>query len=395
MREPGSRSRASEPGSRSRASELGSRSRASEPLLAVEHAAVDYGSHRAIEVEALEVARGQVLTLMGANGSGKSTLLRLLSLVARPAQGSVQFEGRVVDWSDRKALLAARRRMASVLQQPLLCRMSVRQNVALGLRFRGLRRREIDRRVGPWLERLRIDALAERPAHTLSGGEAQRASLARALVLEPEVLFLDEPFAALDAPTRATLLDDLQAVLREAGVTTVFATHARTEALALGDCVAVLLAGRVAQVGSAEAVFSRPESEVVARFVGVGTLLPGRVRAVEAGVVAVTGDGFEVEVAGNAAPGDEVLVSVRPEEITVFAADAPAGGSARNRFEGRVAKVVQADAYVRVEIDCGFPLVALVTRPSFRELGIEPGRPLRATFKATAAHLIRRGPAAI
>ncbi len=366
------------------------------PLVQLHDLAVDYAGRPALEVGRLEVRRGEILTLVGPNGAGKSTLLRVLGLGLAPGRGRVLFDGEEVAWGSARRLLAVRRRTSAVLQQPLLCRMSVRQNVALGLRFRGLPAREIEARVGPWLERLRIAPLGDRRANELSGGEAQRVSLARALVLDPELLLLDEPFAALDAPTRQELLADFQSILGEARITTVFATHDRGEALALGDRMAVLIGGRVAQVGPVEEGFVRPGSEEVARFLGVETLIPGRAVAVEEGLVHVDSPAGPLQVAGDAPVvrvGDAVVVSVRPEEVTLATGAAPGRSSARNAFRGRVTKIVPSDAHFRVEVDCGLPIVAMVTRPSFRELDLEVGREVQAVFKAMAGHLIRRGDA--
>ncbi len=177
--------------------------------------------------------------------------------------------------------LAIRRRIAMVFQEPLLLNSSVYQNAALGLKLRGLRGGEIADRLGPWLDRLGIAALAARSARTLSGGEAQRTSLARALVLEPDLLLLDEPFAALDPGSREALLRDFQRIVKEARVTTVFVTHDRAEAFALADRVGVMADGRMLQLGAREDVFLRPASQTVAEIVGVENCLPGRVQEID------------------------------------------------------------------------------------------------------------------
>jgi tungstate transport system ATP-binding protein len=280
--------------------------------------------------------------------------------------------------------------MAAVMQEPLLCRMSVRRNVALGLGFRRLPREEIDQRVGVWLERLSISHLADRPAAKLSGGEAQRTSLARAMVLDPEVLFLDEPFAALDAPTRQGQTEDLGALLEESEVTAVFATHDRGEALALGDRVAVLVDGGVAQVGSAEEVFRRPERLEVARFLGVETLIPGRVTGKARGLVQVECGEMQLEAEVESEPGKDVYAAVRPEEIELYEDGSPSVAGARNVMAGRVTKTVPAETHYRVELDCGVRLVAVVSRTRFRETGIAVGRSMHAAFPPRSVHLIQR-----
>jgi tungstate transport system ATP-binding protein len=359
-------------------------------VLAARDVRVAYGGRTVLDVPALAVREGEILVAIGPNGAGKSTLLRVLALLEPPDGGTVAFRGAVPRSGAER--LALRRRMASVFQTPLLCDTTVAANARLALDFRGVARVEADRRARAWLERLGIAHLADRPARTLSGGEAQRTSLARAFATGPEVLFLDEPFAALDAPTREALLDDLAGLLAEARTTTVFVTHDRTEALRLGDRVAVLLDGRVAQVGRPEAVFGAPADEAVARLVGVENLLPGRVVAARDGLVEVLVEGRTISVAGAARVGDTALVGLRPEDVVVEPRT-PGGGptSARNRLAGAVVQVAPLGALYRVVVDCGPRVTAVVTRPSVEELGLVSGAAVAVSFKASAAHLVRPG----
>jgi tungstate transport system ATP-binding protein len=356
------------------------------PVVALHGIRVARGGREILDVPELAVDAGQVLAVIGPNGAGKSTLLRVMGLLETPTAGSVRFQGERVSAGDG---LAVRRRMASVFQDPLLTDATVRDNVGLGLRFRGVAAARIAPRVAEWLEQLGIAHLASRQARTLSGGEAQRAALARALVLEPELLLLDEPFSALDQPTREGLIEDLGRILQRRRTTAVLVTHERGEAQALGDRVAVVLGGRLLQVDQAGQVFRAPVSEDVARFVGVETLLACRVRTVMAGVAILEAGPQTIEVAQAAEAGEWVRLCVRPEDVTLTARAAGGGSSARNHLDGQIVRLAQSGAHVRVTIDCGFPLVALVTQRSVGELGLEPGRPVTAHFKATAAHLLR------
>ncbi|MBT8397848.1 MAG: ABC transporter ATP-binding protein [Gemmatimonadetes bacterium] len=358
--------------------------------LQLHQAAVVYDQTPVLDVPELTVAHGEVLTLLGENGSGKTTLLRLLGLLVRPARGRVLFDGEEVDFGSTQRLLQLRRRMAAVMQEPLLCRMSVRQNVSLGLRFRGVPKADAAQRVNAWLRRLNISDLADRSASTLSGGEAQRTSLARAMALNPDVLFLDEPFAALDAPTRQRLLQDFLALLAESGVTTVFATHDRGEALGLGGRVAVLVQGRIGQVGSAESVFSKPYNVEVARFVGIETLLPGKVIGRERGGTDVAFGDFHVRTEEEWTGAGEVYVAVRPDEIDLHPVGGDPSGLRVNVITGRIRKTVPAELHFRVELDCGHRVVAVLSRARFRELELGVGNEVHATFPTRAAHLLPR-----
>ncbi len=363
------------------------------PILEGLDLSVSYAAQRVLDVPRIEVEAGEVLALIGPNGAGKSTLLRVLGLLEPPTAGEVRYRGNRVAWPSRD-LLTVRRRFATVFQEALLCDATVEANVALGLRLRRRPPGEVSTQRRVWLDRLGIAHLARREARTLSGGEAQRVSLARAFAIRPDVLLLDEPFAALDAPTRDELLTLLQGLLRQEGCTTIFVTHDRDEALRLGDRIAVMMGGRIHQVGVPSAVFGRPVTEEIARFVGVETILPGRVSGEHAGLLTVEVNGMKIEALGTAAVGERVLVCLRPEDLVIRRLDGRVSQeSARNHLEGRVEEATSLGAQYRVRIACGPALggvIALVTKQSFDDLGLEPGTPVLVTFKASAVHLIPR-----
>ena len=220
-------------------------------------------ARNALEVPALDVQKGETLALVGPNGAGKTTLLLVLARLLKPQGGRIVFDQRPVSqWN----ILEYRRKISFVFQVPLLLDMTVAENVALGLKFRGVRNDQIHKRVTHWLARLEITSLANRRAGELSGGEAQRVSLARAFVLEPELLLLDEPFSALDPPTRAKLLEDLKELLASDRRTVIIVTHNLKDAAKLGDRVAVILGGRLRQVERPSQVKSKPADEEVAVF---------------------------------------------------------------------------------------------------------------------------------
>ena len=234
-------------------------------LLEIRNLSVRREGRTILDLNELEVQPGEILAIVGPNGAGKSTLFLALARLLPAEHAQIYFGGQSLDEMDA---LAYRRRIALILQEPLLLSVSVWENVAMGLRFRGIPTAEARRRVRPWLERLGIAHLEGRVAGKLSGGEAQRVSLARAFVLEPELLLLDEPFTALDAPTRAHLVEDLGAVLAETGTTSIFITHDLQEALKLATRLAVMLGGRIHQVGVPSQVYAQPADSQVAEFLG-------------------------------------------------------------------------------------------------------------------------------
>jgi len=345
-----------------------------------------------LSVDQLAVAEGETLAIVGPNGAGKTTLLLALAGLVRPDTGQLLFRGSAVGRSEG---LAYRRRLGLVMPDPLLLDTTVFANVALGLRFRGVPGRRTEPLVTEWLERLGVAHLRDRRAGGLSSGEAQRVSLARALVLEPELLLLDEPFASVDAATRTQLVEDLAVLLEATPVTCALVTHDLDEAVRLGDHMAVLLDGRLRQAGPPEAVLASPIDEDVAAFVGIETRVRGMVTAVKDGVAVVDTGACRVEAtlpedgARTIAPARPVLCCLRPGDVTLWSAGSLGpSSSARNRLDGRITGLAPQGSTVRVTIDCSFPLVALITRASADEMALEEGQQVTAVFKASAVHLI-------
>jgi tungstate transport system ATP-binding protein len=356
-------------------------------LLALRNVEVRYGSVAVLKVPALTVNRSEILAVIGPNGSGKSTLIRVMGLLQRPEQGEVQFDGAT---ESRRDALSVRRRIATVFQEPLLLNATVYENAALGLKLRGFDRKSAARRVQPWLERFGIEHLVRRRIRSLSGGEAHRTSLVRALALDPELLLLDEPFSALDPPTRERLLLELQTVLRETAITTVFVTHDRNEAFMFADRIAVLMGGKLLQVGSAAEVFTRPTDDKVAEFVGIDTRISGIVEEAADGAARVRTTGASAEVVGAFKAGEHVLLCLRPDDIALDLPGADLRSSARNQFLGRVTKVTPWGSHYRVAVKHGSILfVAFIPRRSFLELQLREGANVVASFEPSAVHVIR------
>ena len=233
------------------------------PLLEIRDLLVCREARPVVEVDHLAVDQGNVLAVVGPNGAGKTSLLLAVAHLIKPERGYILFNGEEIPANKE---LQYRRRIALVLQEPLLVSQTVHQNAALGLHFRGFPKEEIARRVDHWLERLGIAHLRDRRADKLSGGEAQRVSLARAFVLQPELLLLDEPFSALDNPTRRGLLDELRSILAETATTTLMITHNLQEATQVSHHLAVIIGGKLRQTGTPEDLLNSPVSDEVAAF---------------------------------------------------------------------------------------------------------------------------------
>jgi molybdopterin-binding protein len=357
------------------------------PIIEVKDLLVRRDGQIVLEVDHLAVQEGEVLAVIGPNGAGKSTLMLSIARLLKPDRGQITFRGQIVK---EQEALAFRRKIGLVLQEPLLLDASVFDNVAAGLRYRRLPRNLIEKRVGEWLGLLNIAHLKKRPARKLSGGEAQRVSLARAFALQPEVLLLDEPFSALDAPTHTRLLEDLQGLLAATSITTVFITHDLDEALLLGHRVAVLLEGALRQSGPLEEVFTAPADQDVAAFVGVETIIPGRVAFSRDGLVYVDAHGITLDAVGAVQVGRQVFFCLRPEDVTLWPRNGSPTSSARNRIRGRITRMSPQGPLVHVVVDCGFPLAALITRASANEMELAENSEVVAAFKASAVHLILR-----
>ncbi len=276
-------------------------------------------------------------------------MLQALAGLLPIASGTVSFRGKML--GQEVSLLEYHRRTAAVFQEPLLLRGTVRHNVELGLKLRGVDGPERDARIQPWLKRLRIAHLADRPASSLSGGEAQRTSLARALALDPQVFFLDEPFAALDAPTRARLADELSEILDERQIATLFVTHDFEEAAELCERCVVLDTGHVLQQDDMDAVVERPASRRVAEITGTPNIFEGYVAESAPGKTCLDWNGHRFIAAAAARAGTDVEFMIRQEQIRL---QASVTGTI-NHVRGRVDKIRRRGKGHLVSVSVGNP----------------------------------------
>lgn len=349
---------------------------------------VERGGVEVLDVPSFRLQENERVGLLGPNGSGKTTLLLSLMTLLERAAGRILYRGEAI--LSQRAAIAVRRKMAMVLQEPLLFDATVYDNVASGLRIRGAGRSETRRRTMAYLERFRLGELAQRSARKLSGGEARRVNLARALVVEPEVVLLDEPFANLDVPTRRSIGEDLERTIRDARMAAILVTHDQADALRFSDRIVVMSGGRIVQSDLPSAVVNNPMNEFVASCVGMDAIVEGVIGRSTGGELVVAVPGGEIDAVGEGSTGDRVYCCIRPENVLIDVVNPSRTSSARNVFAARIESIASVGPYLKVKLDCGFPLVAHVTRESFTNLRLQEGKHVFASFKATAIHVIRK-----
>jgi putative spermidine/putrescine transport system ATP-binding protein len=291
-------------------------SRPAARTLDVEDLTVRYGQAVAVDGVTLAIEPGEVVALLGPSGCGKTTLLRVIAGFVRQAGGRVLVDGAGID-----QLPANQRNVGIVFQNyALFPHMTVAENVAYGLHARGQRGTAVGQRVNRMLDMVQLGAFRERLPRQLSGGQQQRVALARALAVEPSILLLDEPFAALDRNLRLDMQIEVKRLQRQLGLTTILVTHDQDEAMSVADRIAVMNKGKVEQFDTPVAIYDRPQTLFVNGFIGTTNLLPGKVAAIEAGIAAValeTGATLRLPAPPGISAGMAVLLSVRPEQLVL------------------------------------------------------------------------------
>ena len=328
-----------------------------------------FGGFTAVHRMSLEIPEGSFVTLLGPSGCGKTTTLRMIAGLLDPTEGDILIKGRRVN-----EVPIHKRNLGLVFQNyALFPHKTVAENVAFGLKYRSVPRDEMRRRVGEALALVQLPDLAGRYPKELSGGQQQRIALARAIVIEPDVLLLDEPLSALDANLRENMRVELKRIQDRIGVTTVFVTHDQSEALAMSDRIVVMSEGRVEQTGAPEEVYNTPASEFVARFLGASNIVEARVLGLEGGEVKLEVPGFDrLGIPRERAPavdrpGPAKLV-IRAEKLQLTRPDAPLNGTVA--VEGRVEAVDyqgQAARYFLSVGDQQFQAINMIDQHPFAE----------------------------
>ena len=339
-----------------------------------------FGAFQALDRVSLTIREGEFFSLLGPSGCGKTTLLRIIGGLDLPDEGAIRIGG-----VDAREIPAHKRPVNTVFQSyALFPHLTVRDNVAFGLRMKKVAGPEIATRVEEALAMVQIASFADRKPAQLSGGQKQRVALARALINRPKVLLLDEPLGALDLKLRKELQVELLALQRTVGITFIFVTHDQEEALVLSDRIAVMRAGRIEQLGEAEALYEQPRNRFVSQFLGSCNLLAGEISGVEGGELRVsTAYGtMYVERRGDApAPGQQVTLAVRPEKVAI----ASPGEAGTNKVPGTVEQLIYIGSETHYILSTpGGRLTAYVMNSLLGPLGLEIGDRVTAYVPSSA-----------
>jgi len=314
-------------------------------FLSISNAVKTFGANTVVKGFDLSVEKGEFVSFLGPSGCGKTTVLRMIAGFERPTSGKITIDGRdVTDAAPNK------RRIGMVFQAyALFPNMNVADNIAFGLKIAGLSKSETDARVQEMLGLIGLSHLAERYPYEMSGGQQQRVALARALAPKPQVLLLDEPLSALDAKIRVSLREEIRAIQRQLGITTVFVTHDQEEAMSISDRIVVMNGGRADQIGTPSEIYNRPRTRFVAGFVGTLNVLRARVNAADPRHVTVGGAAVHLpQPVATADAAGNLSLALRPEALSLTPSDA------RNvTFAGTVKSVNFMGSVIRIQLAVG------------------------------------------
>ncbi len=347
-------------------------------LLRLEGLTVDLGDF-VLRDASLEVQEHEYFVILGPTGAGKTVLLESIAGLYPIKAGEIHIG------TERATWLGPDKRGVGIVYQDhmLFPHLSVKDNITFGLRRQGKRNTAAEEDADWAVSLLGIRHLLERRPDTLSGGEKQKAALARALVMRPKVLLLDEPLSALDPETRERVQRELRDLHQKLGLTCIHVTHDFEEAISLGDRIAVIGAGRILQIGAPEEIFRKPNSEFVARFALTRNIFAGEVTDGDDEAAIINIEGTPIAVVTDLRGRHQA--AVRPEDILLSAE--PLRSSARNSFRGTITRIASKGSTVHLTVDVPPEFICLVTRRSFEDMDLKEGGDVYVTFKASAVHV--------
>lgn len=343
-----------------------------------------YDGKNVIDTISLSVKKGEIFGLIGPSGAGKSTILKIINLLETPTHGSYRFEG-VLHTKKEKDRNPAIKKMAMLFQKPVMFKASVEDNVAMGLKFRGVPENERKPRIESALREVGLEGYGPRSAKTLSGGEAQRVAMARAIVVSPDLLLLDEPTANLDPRTTRVIEEIILRLNREHGMTIIMCTHDLVQGQRLCHRIGVVIDGRMQQVGTPVRIFHHPDSQSVAHYVGMENVFGCRVISCESGVIVLESGGVSLLSVSDIPVGSQVTACFRAEDVTLFVGEVGTT-SARNLLTGTITDIGPHGPYIAVRVHCGIPVTAFLTQSTVDDLSIREGSTVTVSVKASAVH---------
>lgn len=355
-----------------------------------------------VSIDRFDISPAERVALIGPNGAGKTTLLQILAFLQPPAKGAIVFNG--IGIRSKLQQIQYHRTTAFVPQKTVLYRGSVQENIAVGLKIRGEGQTTLEQKVTEITKSLHIEHLMNRPSWQISGGEARRVMLARALVLKPQILFLDEPFAELDEPVRLELIQDLLPVLSKTRCAIIFSAHNQNEICQLSERVMVMINGEIIQSGRTNEVFSQPINQEVAEFIGIRNILPARVTGNQNDLISISllntqgKDCANLLVSCPQPQTNQVLACIPPEAVIIVLEQHPdTHYSSRNSIPAVIKRIIPSRYFSFLEVDCGRPdgeagvlITASVTNESVKELMLVPGKDIHLLIKATAIQLLEK-----